>query len=321
MDDLAVHAHEPSTYIYTFSGPEEELDLSRLERRALFGIDTERMMIESDIKIEPSRSPFIRERINVMVKANTIEELLVKVRGLPPLETTFKVIVVNQSKGAHVEKVGYEVRRKIEREIGLALTGTPDLKHPDRVYAVIKIDEKWAFGEYVESESIWFLHQQKPHHYSTALSTRVARAIVNIAVPNPKGIKAIDPCCGIGTVLVEALSMGINIVGSDNNPLVMKGARENIAHFGLKGQVILRDIRDIRDHFDVAIIDMPYNLCSVITVDEKLTMLQSARRFADKVVIITIEPIDTIVHDAGYVIVDRCDVLKGKFRRQVLVCE
>ncbi|GAA3334615.1 hypothetical protein GCM10020331_103270 [Ectobacillus funiculus] len=75
--------------------------------------------------------------------------------------------------------------------------------------------------------------EKKPHSYSTSLSTRVARAVANIAVPDPTGIKAIDPCCGIGTVLVEALSMGINIVGSDINPLVLPGARENIAHFWL----------------------------------------------------------------------------------------
>lgn len=87
----------------------------------------------------------------------------------------------------------------------------------------MNINGRWIFGDYVEGESVWFRHQQKPNHYSTALSTRVARAVVNIAIPDPNGVKVIDPCCGIGTVLVESLSMGIDIVGSDNNPVILAG--------------------------------------------------------------------------------------------------
>src|SRR5690606_12520200 len=134
----------------------------------------------------------------------------------------------------------------------------------------------------------------------------VARAVVNIAVPDPEGKKVIDPCCGIGTVLVEALSMGIDIIGSDHNPLVMKEARENISHFGLNGSVLLQDIRDVSGSYDVAIIDMPYNLCSVITADEKLEMLQSARGFSKKMVVVTVEQLDTIIEQAGFKIVDSC---------------
>ena len=90
----------------------------------------------------------------------------------------------------------------------------------------MNVNDKWIFGDYVKSEAVWYRHQKKPHGYSTALNTRVARAVVNIAIPNPSNIKAIDPCCGIGTVLVEARSMGINIVGSDRNHLILPGARE-----------------------------------------------------------------------------------------------
>lgn len=148
----------------------------------------------------------------------------------------------------------------------------------------------------------------------------MARAVANIAIPNPRGIKAIDPCCGIGTVLVETLSMGMDIVGSDRNPLVLGGARENIAHFGLSGEVTLKDIRDVTDQYDVAIIDLPYNLCSVITPEEQTEMLQSARRFAKKVVVVTVEPIDEILLKVGFAIIDRAVVKKGSFTREVIVC-
>lgn len=314
-------ATEPASYIYTFSYPEEELSLCQLESRAFFGFSTESTILESPLNLEPSRSPFINERISVIFKEETLEALIEKVKRLPPFTSSFKVKVIKLKTTTRTEKISFEDRRAIERKLGLAIPGRADLQHPELVFGVMKVQEKWVFGHLKESQSVWLTHQQKPYQYSTALSTRVARAVVNIAAPHPAGLKVIDPCCGIGTVLVEALSMGINIEGSDNNPLVMKGARENIAHFGFEGQVRLRDIREVSGHFDAAILDLPYNLCSVITKQEQLEMLQSARRFADRMVVVTIELLDDVITQAGFSIVDRCEVLKGKFVRQILVCD
>ncbi|HSU79431.1 MAG TPA: methyltransferase domain-containing protein [Candidatus Angelobacter sp.] len=310
-----------TSYVYTFACREEEFSLCQLETRALFGVDTELKILESVLKVDPSRSPFINERIGVIFKEDTLDELVEKVKGLPPITTSFKVKVIKFKNTTGMEKLRFEERRAIEREIGLAVPGQPDLNQPDVVFGIIKSQGRWIFGDLKENQSVWFTHQQKPHQYSTALSTRVARAVVNIAVPNPIGLKVIDPCCGIGTVLVEALSMGVDIVGSDYNSLVMKGARENIAHFGLNGDVILSDIRDVTGRFDVAIIDMPYNLCSVITTQEQLDMLQSARRFTKRLVVVTLEPIDEVLTEAGFSIVDRCEARKAKLVREILVCE
>ncbi|WP_132006576.1 TRM11 family SAM-dependent methyltransferase [Mesobacillus foraminis] len=318
---LAVHQLESTTYIYTYSCAEEELSLCRLERRCMFGIDTELNAIEAPLKIEPSRSPFIKERIEVLCTGDTLEALINKIRELPEMDGTFKVLVINHNGDPKSDRVDFKERRGIERKIGQLVPGQPDLHDPEILLGIIQVNGKWFFGPCVESRSIWFLHQQKPHQYSTALSTRVARAAVNIAVPHLGEQKVIDPCCGIGTVLVEALSMGIHIIGSDNNPLVMKGARENIAHFGHEGEVLLRDIREINGRYDVAIIDMPYNLCSVISAEEKREMLQSARGFAKKAVIITVEPMDEIIIAAGFTVVDRGEVFKGKFKREILVCK
>ena len=145
--------------------------------------------------------------------------------------------------------------------------GEPDLNHPDLIFGLVTLGGRWYFGIYHKSESVWLHHLKKPREYSTALSTRVARAIANIAVPNPKGIQAIDPCCGIGTVLVEALSMGIDIVGRDINPLVTSGSRENVAHFGYTCDVTVGPISEVTKNYDVAIIDMPYNLVTYVTPD------------------------------------------------------
>ncbi len=115
--------------------------------------------------------------------------------------------------------------------------------------------------------------------------------------------------------------MGIDIVGSDNNPLILNGVRENIAYFGLSGEVTFTDIRDVTNHYDVAIIDLPYNLCCAITPEQQKEILSHARRIAQKAVFVTVEPIDDILLDEGFSIIDRAVVSKGKFTREVIVCE
>jgi tRNA G10 N-methylase Trm11 len=307
-----------TTYIYTYSCSEDERSLCALEMRSLFEVESQTSVLESQVKIDPSRSPFIKERMAVIFEGEDLQDLLKQVTTLQLNGATFKVIYV---KNSGLAKVGFDNRRTIEREIGLHINGEADFRNPDRLFGVMDVNGRWVFGDYVESESVWYRHQKKPNSYSTALNTRVARAVVNIAIPDPSGIKAIDPCCGIGTVLVEAISMGIDIVGSDRNHLIIDGARENIVHFGLTGEVTLADIRDVTNHYDVAIIDLPYNLCSVITPEEQLEMLQSARRFAKRVVVVTVERIDKVLINAEFDIIDRAVAKKGLFTREVIVCE
>ncbi|WP_255551434.1 methyltransferase domain-containing protein [Sporosarcina sp. E16_8] len=309
-------------FIYTYTQHTDEHDLCMLEMRSFFGFDVTSTVLRSSIKIDPSRSAFMKERLDIMYEGDSLEVISQQVEQYDLGDSTFRVVSLNTTDLDSTKKIGHPERRKIEREIGLRINGTPDLVNPpDNTFGIVLLDGKWYFGKHVESESVWFLHQKKPHMYSTALSTRVARAVANIAIPHPKGVRAIDPCCGIGTVLVEALSMGINIVGRDINPRVVLGSRKNIAHFGLEGTVDIGPIAEVVDDYDVAIIDMPYNLFTHITPEAQLEILKEARRFTKKVIVVTIETIDHMVEEAGFVITDRCVAKKGHFIRQVLVCE
>jgi tRNA G10 N-methylase Trm11 len=320
-DYMILNSVEPISYLYTYSCHEDERALCRLEMRSLFEKDTESSILESFDQVDPSRSPFIKERIEVIFKAASVEELVCLLEGTEVEGSTFKVVVVKNEELDDIDNLDFKERRSIEREIGLRIRGSVDLSKPEIVLAILKRKKEWIFGRYKKSKAIWLHHQKKPHNYSTALSTRVARAVVNIAVPNPSNTKAIDPCCGIGTVLIEALSMGIDIVGRDLNPLVIPGARANIQSFSYDTEVTLGDIRHVTRLYDVAIIDMPYNLCSVLSTKEQLEMLTSARSFAKKAVIITIESIDSIIKEAGFEIMDRCLAKKGSFGRQIIVCK
>ncbi|WP_328803935.1 TRM11 family SAM-dependent methyltransferase [Paenibacillus glycinis] len=273
-----------------------------------------------DKKIEPSRSPFIRGRLSVMLWANDLPGIAEQVGDAVRLDgRTFKVTFVGGD-------ADYDSQRAAEKEVGWRIRGKADMRRPERLFGLAYAQGRYWFGEYGKSEAVWLRHNDKPQPYSTALGTRVARAVANIAAPDiRRGLRVVDPCCGIGTVLIEAISMGIDIVGFDLNPLALKGARINLAHFGMPDVVKRADMRTLEPReegpYDAAILDLPYNLCSVLTAGERLAMLGSARRLARRVVLVTTETIDDDVARAGLTITDRCVVRKGKFERQILACK
>lgn len=314
-------SYNQSVFIYTINCSPEERSLCQMEMRSLFGMDTDQSIFKSSIEVDPSRSPFIKERIDVLYEGFTIADMLEYASKIHLKQDTFRVDFVKMNDLEESEKIHFEQRREIERAIGLQIDGNPDLQHADVIFGIVTLGGKWYLGTYHKSEPVWFRHQKKPAEYSTALSTRVARAIVNIAVPDPHNIHAIDPCCGIGTVLVEARSMGIDMVGRDINPLATKGARENIAFFGYECDIVSGPISNVTNNYDVAIIDMPYNIVTYVTREEQLEMLQHARRFAKKLVVVTIERIDDLIMEAGFKLIDRCEVKKFAFSRQVVLCE
>jgi tRNA G10 N-methylase Trm11 len=331
-------------HIYVYACHEDEQALCQLELRTLLGAETvlgARYAVSAR-RVEPSRSPFLKLRLDVLFEAGSLPELASQVATLTVQGSTFKVAFAETDAAVSTDR-----QREVAREIGRHLRGKAEMRRPEQWFAVTELGGRWLFGHCSYGEAVWLQHQQKPQNYSTALSTRVARAVVNIAVPETAGTRVIDPCCGIGTVLVEAMSIGIDIVGCDINPLAVRGARVNLDHFGMPNVVRLADMRTLglvgeqassptslgsigeqvmesptspQVRYDSLILDMPYNLCSKLPEDEQLQMLQSARRLAKRAVIVTTEQIDSLIVQAGFRIAERCTVNKGNFSRQIIVC-
>ncbi|MCR8643525.1 RsmD family RNA methyltransferase [Paenibacillus sp. N1-5-1-14] len=291
------------------------MSLCTLELKSLFGQVPQHNYIESHYNINPSRSPFFKLQLEVLYAGQSVQEIAEQVGAIELGGATFKVVYIENDNA-----ITYEEERLIEREIGASVRGKADMRKPERIFGIIRAGNRWLFGSYRKNEALWLKHMKKPQNYSTALSTRVARAIVNIAAPRVEGVTVIDPCCGIGTVVIEALSMGIKMVGSDINPMAIRGARANLEHFGYPQVVTIQDMTTLEGHYDVAILDMPYNLCSVLPERERLMMLERVHALADKVIIVTLEEMDEAILAAGLAIGERCVVNKGKFARQVIVC-
>jgi Predicted DNA modification methylase len=313
-----------ANYLYTYACHEDEESLCRLELTSLLGVSPRpgSPILRSDSLIDPSRSPFIRERIDPVCEGDSLEELIRQASGLLPEEgQSFKVLFVKKNDLDAAGKIEFEEQRRLEREVGAVIRGRVDVRRPDRIFGLIPCEGRWYLGPYTDNQAIWLKHVKKPRDYSIALPARVARAVANIAVPRPEGVRAIDPCCGIGTVLVEARSMGIDIAGSDINPLAVEGARENLAHFGLPGEADVRAIEDIRESYDVAIVDLPYNHVTRLSGEAEWRILREARRIARRAVVISHRDLEGELAHAGFAIESRCEARKGaSFVRHIAVC-
>ena len=295
-----------------------EKELCNMEMRSIFGIEPNRKYLFSEKSFDPSRSPFIKLRIKTIYIDKNLENIITYIKENKISYDDFKVSYIKSEDG----DVSYEERLKATRDIGFVITGFPDIHNPKIELAITKVNDKWVFGELIKNDLKWHKHNDKPHSYSNAIPIRMARALVNIATADNRNIRLIDPCCGVGTIVIEALDLGINVKGYEINKCIAFNARNNIEYFGYDRDIIISgDMHNIVESFDVAIVDIPYGLYSPVTLEEQMDIIKTSRKIASRVVIITFENMDNIIISSGFKIIDKCYMKKGNIIRQISICE
>ncbi|GAB6927031.1 methyltransferase [Paenibacillus sp. JCM 10914] len=325
VDFGTAERRDKSGYVYTYACHETERELCLLELGELFGREPDGTdWLSSRTWVNPDRSPFITAFLDVRMTGSSIEELSKAAAGItlaPSSEETtaptFKVTCLKAG-----ESYSYDEMRAFERIVGQQIRGKAQMKNPDITFGLISIEGTWQMGLLHAPAREWLKHKCKPQNYSTGLSSRLARSLVNIVAPKTEGRTMIDPCCGMGNVLIEALSMGISIEGRDLNPLAIRGARVNLQHYGYdNGIVAVQDMNELQGHYDTAILDMPYNVCSVLPEDEKIQMLGSLRHLADRAVIVSSESIRSQLEETGWHVLRHATASRGSFVRDIWLCE
>ncbi|OGY87697.1 MAG: hypothetical protein A2458_03610 [Candidatus Kerfeldbacteria bacterium RIFOXYC2_FULL_38_9] len=91
---------------------------------------------------------------------------------------------------------------------------------------------------------------------SGMLPPKIARIMLNIASPQPSAT-ILDPFCGSGTILTEALLLGYkNISGSDLNPKAIADTKQNLAWSNLPSiPLYLTDIKNLEEKIKKESID------------------------------------------------------------------
>lgn len=303
-------------YFYVVNYPQYEKELCKLEIKSLFNLELEGKTFFSKKYITLTRSPFIKESLAIIYEEESLDKIIENIKRDNLSYKDFKVCYIRLDKN----EISYEERLNAMRKIGLVINGEPDMKNPKITLGVICINNKWFFGEYEKNDFKWHIHDSKPCSYSNSLSGRIARALVNIAVCDNLNTKLIDPCCGVGTVVIEGLSMGVDIKGVELRLPVARDAKRNLKFFGYDDCITCKDMRDIKEKYDAAIIDLPYGLFTPTTLKEQTDIINYSRKIVDKLVLITFEDMDEYIKSAGFKIIDSSFVCKGNFKRFVRVC-
>jgi len=303
-------------YLYVINYPANEEGLCQLEMKYLFHKEIKEKYFFSGKKISPSRSPYIKHSVFVMYCADSLKELMEKLQNSKVAYNDFKFVYFKIADS----ELGYDEWISCVASLGSVIDGAVDMVNPKIMLGATKVHGQWIFGEFEKNNNHWQEHNEKPNSNSHSLKTRAAKALVNIAVGDELNCKLIDPCCGVGTVVIEAISMQINVKGYEINWLIARKAEQNLAFFGYENVIENGDMHKIKEHFDVAIVDIPYGLFTPITLEKQREIIKTARRIADKLVIITFEDMDKALISEGFEIVDHCHIIKGNFIRTISIC-
>lgn len=305
-------------YFYTINYPVYQEDLCMMEMKYLFGIIPSLKYFLTNKNIDPSRSPFIKDRIKILYSEDTLSDIAENIVRDNLAYDDFKITFIKLLD----TDIEYKERLSLIRQIGWVIIGEAEMHNPKVHLALTKVNGKWIFGEYERNNYEWHIHDEKPFSYSNSLEIRVAKALVNIAIGEELNKELIDPCCGVGTVVIEALSMDINVCGNEIKEKIAEDARNNIEFFGYDKEIIKHgDMHEIKKHYDVAIIDLPYGLFTPVTKKEQKDIIKTARRIADQVILVTFEDMKDDIKEAGFTIIDRCFVSKGNFMRYIDICK
>lgn len=302
-------------YLYMVNYPVYHEELCRLEMKYIFSLELKEKYFHSKLGVDISRSPFIKEGIKIIYKEESLEKIISKIKDEKLSYNEFKIIFLKID-----GDIEYTERMKAVNSIGFEIKGTASIHNPKQILALSKVDNTWVLGEYMKNHYKWHIHDEKPYSYSNGLSMRVSRALVNIAIENDFHKSIIDPCCGIGTVVIEGLSMNLNIIGYEINKLIGSNAKKNLNYLGYKDVITIGNMHEIQDKFDISIVDIPYGVFSPTTLEEQRDIIKTARKISRKMVIVTFDDMEEVITELGFKIIDKCTVTKGAFKRYINVC-
>lgn len=223
--------------------------------------------------------------------------------------------------------------QRAERALGRILFErdfTIDLDDPDYELRACFSDDTCHLG-WLVAESIRDFGDRKPtdrpFFQPGSMDPLLARALVNLARVDPgnpddpesTGDRLLDPMCGTGGVLIEAGLVGATPVGTDAQPKMVRGSRENLDHFlgadepgfhVARADATRHPLRD--DAVAAVVFDAPYGRQSKIEthrledlVEGALTEARRVTTDAGRAVVVADRDWRDVAEAAGWVVEDR----------------
>jgi tRNA (guanine10-N2)-dimethyltransferase len=137
------------------------------------------------------------------------------------------------------------------------------LKNPEKTFLGILTSEKFIFGlklaEIMPKPFVERRPRKKPFFHPSAMSAKLTRCMVNLAMPKA-GELLFDPFCGTGSTLIEAALIGCRVLGLDIKRRMVRGSLKNLAYFNINSEgVVVADARSPPiTKVDCVVTDPPY---------------------------------------------------------------
>ncbi|QIB69432.1 methyltransferase domain-containing protein [Aminipila butyrica] len=307
-------------YIYNVNYNVQDYNLCAFEVSALFDEKFEDKVLFTNKEVDPSVSPFLKNRIKVIYKEKTFNEILERIMTEDFRASEFMVKYVPM----YNRDPNIGQGKKLSKEVGLRIYGYPSFKSPKSMLSITYYQDYWYFGYLKQNNYKWRSHKQKPYSFSSALGGEMGKVLINAASRGDTSKRLIDACCGVGTVILEGVFAGYNICGWEISPKVAELARQNLSHYQYHAKITTGDMKTITEYYDAVIIDLPYNNFSHYDEEKQWDIIKHARHIAKRMIIVTATDIKEKLCEEQLKIVDYCraeKTIKGDFARYIWICE
>lgn len=299
--------------LYIINYTDEYQALCALEMKRLFDAPFKDVIV-SNCDYDAGRSAFFKAKIDVLAHHHDLQTFLDLVSTV--YVEKFKINYIKSKQ----DDLSYDLRMELVRSCASRMKGIGCIDEEAIQLGVLYHEGIYYLGYLYEDHQTWQKHLKKPQSYSQSISAKDARALVNIAC-GKNDITLVDPCAGVGSILLEAMQMGIICEGYEINKGVAWKANRNLEYFGYPKVVGNMDMLEVDKHYDSAILDIPYNLYSSITKAQQYQLIKKCYDLADTFVLVSYEPFDDVLEEIGFEIKEKCLIKKIKMHRYVYYCE
>ena len=191
-----------------------------------------------------NRAAYIKLAITIELEAKTpedVEKLLLQ-GLLKPSKAEFDLERKNKFKITklnllHSQRDFADIKKIAGAIWNYKFTGSVDLENPDMDFHLVKA-KKYYLGIKLWENTDKFMERRadkRPANHPTAMSPRLAKALVNLAGAEKE---ILDPFCGAGGILIEAGLMNLNTTGLDIDKGMIARAKQNLDYFKIKNYAL-----------------------------------------------------------------------------------
>jgi len=284
-------------------------ELVAAECRVLTGVDPVQGIAAGGSTAHIGRAAYQQFGLQVLASAPDLQSLCEQAAALQAMEGFQVSVIAQASSGVQ--------RRTWALTVADAIQAKPNLDQPSHRLVLVQAAGHHVLGEIVtQPDRSYRQHDQKPQRTSASLSSRLARALVNLVPVAAKTI--LDPCCGSGALVLEAHAIGLQVFCGDINANMVQKTTENLAHFNYACGVQLQDARAWQEPVDAIVTDLPYGKYSRVADEVVLGIFAQAVALAPMGVFVAGMDLSAQMLAAGYAQVEVFAVPKAKgFQRYV----